>query len=192
MYGVDPSGNPSTLFVQTDGNVIEVITRQGGVNITLNNDANEGWSTLGFSVGQIGTDVGTTEGVTETTASIGTTVFPNLYTVQQSSTSITANQLPTQTSNPYFLLSSDLMTCDNFYSSDDGGMINISAIVSKNYASGSFIYSFDNSFTRVFEEDVVIKSILTRITLPNGQVPDGIDENNTVIYELTSPPPQQI
>ena len=173
------------------------VNKLSGVWITLENDLAQGWTTLGFDATQLGSRLNASSDQPGTTSGKLLTSFYNTCaittpqsTYQAESDTQRADNLPILNSTPYWLLQTDLITDKNYLNPDQNGFISCSGIISGNFNSGNYIFSYDNSYDISVDETKTITSIRTTILNPDGTVPElaTLENNSSVIYELISPP----
>lgn len=98
---------------------------------------------------------------------------------------ITAQNLPTLTTNSYYLITSDVL--DNFKDNvKKGDVLPLLAVVPKtNLSNEDFIVS-ENQIVQVLSQDKVINKIKIKILNPDLTAPQ-LDENSSVILKITLP-----
>ena len=98
---------------------------------------------------------------------------------------ITAQNLPTLTTNSYYLITSDIL--DNFKDNvKKGDVLPLLAVVPKtNLSNEDFIVS-ENQIVQVLSQDKVINKIKIKILNPDLTAPQ-LDENSSVILKITLP-----
>ena len=112
------------------------------------------------------------------------------YQYQVSSNGLRAPDLPTKNEIGYFFIMSDLVDKHEFYgSANEGSNLNAIAILSKNYTSNDFFFSFQSPVQFHIKQDKTITSITNRILTPSLQAPVGIDNNSSIIYSIERPNP---
>ena len=112
------------------------------------------------------------------------------YQYQVGTSGLQAPDLPTKNEIGYFFIMSDLIDKHEFYgSANDGSNLNAIAILSKNYTSNDFFFSFQSPVQFYIKQDKTITSITQRILTPDLQAPIGIDDNSAIIYTIERPNP---
>ena len=113
------------------------------------------------------------------------------YQYQVGTSGLQAPELPTKNDVGYFFIMSDLIDKHEFYgSANDGSNLNAIAILSKNYASNDFFFSFQSPVQFYIKADKTITQITQRILTPDLKAPIGIDNNSSIIYTIERPNPQ--
>ena len=108
--------------------------------------------------------------------------------IAASSSTLTANVLPSKTDEGYFFIMSNIIDKHEFYGSANGGMpLNCIGILSKNYSNTDYFFSFQSPVEFYIKHDKVLTSITTRILTPSMKTPGGLNVNSSVIYSITRP-----
>ena len=112
------------------------------------------------------------------------------YQYQVGTSGLQAPELPTKNDVGYFFIMSDLIDKHEFYgSANDGSNLNAIAILSKNYTSNDFFFSFQSPVQFHIKADKTITQITQRILTPDLKAPIGIDNNSSIIYTIERPNP---
>ena len=110
------------------------------------------------------------------------------YSYQVGSSSLRAPILPKKTDVGYFFIMSDIIDKHEFYASaNSGAPINCIGILSKNYASEDFFFSFQSPVEFYIKKDKTITSINTRVLTPTMTQPIGLDFASSIIYTIVRP-----
>ena len=105
--------------------------------------------------------------------------------VAVASSSLTADELASKSDDGYFLIMSDLIDKHEFIGSANGGQpLNCIGVLSKNYESNDFYFSFQSPVEFYIKSDRTITSITTRILTPNLQNPGGLNLSSSIIYSI--------
>jgi len=98
---------------------------------------------------------------------------------------ITAQNLPTLTTNSYYLITSDIL--DNFKDNvKKGDVLPLLAVVPKSSLSNEDFIVAENQIVQVLSQDKVINKIKIKILNPDLTAPQ-LEENSSVILKLTLP-----
>lgn len=101
---------------------------------------------------------------------------------------IRADSIPSKTKIGYYLIMSDLIDKHEFIGSANGGNpLNCIGVLSKNYESNDFYFSFQSPVEFYIKADKTITSIETRILQPDLTTPIGLDTNSSIIYTIIRP-----
>jgi len=110
------------------------------------------------------------------------------YSYQVGSSALRAPILPKKTDVGYFFIMSDIIDKHEFYASANfGSPINCIGILSKNYASEDFFFSFQSPVEFYIKKDKTITSINTRVLTPTMTQPIGLDFASSIIYTIVRP-----
>ena len=151
-----------------------------------------GLSQMGRGMG-LPTTTGSTTIVDKTSIPVALNCDCNLYlsfTVDTSSNSLVASELPKKMTHGHLMLLSSLIEEPNFIMSKSGAVNGI-AVISKAYITADFILS--NSFLSFYaKEDRVISEITTKIVNTNFEVPTILGNNSTILYSITDFTPKSM
>ena len=109
--------------------------------------------------------------------------FPSATVVQQSA-QISAANLPTKMTQPYFLIKSSLITDSDYLGSEDSGQtLNVMGVVPKSSAEGDFFFTGEGQTQFTITSEKTISSVRTTILNPDGSLAK-LSNDSGVIYKI--------
>ena len=109
--------------------------------------------------------------------------FPSATVVQQSA-QISAANLPTKMTQPYFLIKSSLITDSEYLGSEDSGQtLNVMGVVPKSSAEGDFFFTGEGQTQFTITNEKTISSVRTTILNPDGSLAK-LSSDSAVIYKI--------